>query len=313
MTCCHRTSSAHSSARRWRPQRRWWAVTALVAGLCPNAGAGALLARLGPPGTGDASCLGMQQTGSSEPVSVEQSCSHAIPGFIARNLHRYAEADHGLLRSAAFAAAGGFITTRNAGMATSVFSGHDVFSGPHPFVTVSLQLHLHGHLLGLSILPSSAQRHIDLFGPSHHFLPHGHVFGDTPFLTAALSTGTDWLQLVGTEDRQVDVEAHAWRVPTCTPVNIEQQLRAFVGTLGSGSAEADFGSTLTLEPDGPVVRTAAGVTLNGDGVIDKRWVGAPISPGTVPEPGGPALAAIGKAALARGRRAVAAQARRNGA
>jgi hypothetical protein len=247
------------------------------------ASAGLLTARL----AGSLGCAGTLAQGATGPVSLAADCR--IDGE--RQGQGFAEADYGLLRASAAlqTVTGPFNTPTNDGLARSEFLGTYVFSGPAPTVVVGLQLDLSGHLKMIeNTHAASTSMEIILGGPALRTLRLMDNAGRPPEVEDFLSTGADWHRLFGSQDAQLDISVLPFVVQTHTPVSLSLTLIASGGIIASGSVVSDFGSTLSFNADGPVFLVPDGFSVNGDGVIDNRWIGAP-----VPEPGTWALLAMG--------------------
>jgi hypothetical protein len=186
------------------------------------------------------------------------------------------------------------------GASNVVFSTYDdmVISGPAGTVTTSLNLFLHGSESATTSLPSigtnNANENIQL-----SFLVNGTNIGGGSQSISSSNGGAPIVNslgmLVGWQEFG-GLITPKFTVPTNVPFSLEPFLNTFAEVTGDlrgsfdVSANADFGSTLTFAPSGPVFNLPQGYTANsaGAGIANNLLV---------PEPSSFFLAAIGLAML----------------
>ncbi len=127
--------------------------------------------------------------------------------------------------------------------------------------------------------------------------PNGfRVLGNSLFpQTGPLSNFTN------TQGHSLNFTTLPFTIPVGTPVTVEMFVETVASVLGSATARAEFGSTLTFNGSGAVFGLPDGFTVNGPNLVDNMWNGAPAT--AVPEPASWSMcaAAMGLAVLLRRR------------
>jgi hypothetical protein len=279
---------------------RYLLLAASVLCLPVSAAASTLQLSFGHP-VGNGSCIALEDfSATSGPLSVERNCATPfVPGLGSIEGHVTGTADYGLLRADALVRAVSLL--EDTATATAAFTGTYLFAGTGAEVTTSLNLDIDGSMLVDVARSGSAGLLlvVELGSTRRGVVLSFNNENGAQLQANDLSLSAPWLSLATPGGASFSFTTENFTVPLNVPVSLRIALTANAGLFTSGLVDSNFGSTLTFSATGNTFTVPAGTTVNGDGLVNNRWVGANPGGAAVPEPGSLFLAGTGALLLRR--------------